>query len=202
MQHRLIAAGLTAALTVTGGGLAVAAQGGTSKPQRPAAVFQQRLADRLGISESRLRAATKQAATDTVGALRSGGRISAGRAAKLDRRITRAGTAGFATLGPVRRAAPARRAARAALAAALKLDPRQLGPELRSAGSPAKLIASRGADAATVRDAVRQAVRAALDKPVAAGRLTGEQADARATRVAARLTGDRPVGAGRAKPGG
>jgi hypothetical protein len=206
MKHRLIAvAGAGVALAATGGGLAVAAQSGkAAKPEPPAAVFRTHLADRLHVSESDLKAATKGAAEDTVDALQADGRLTADRASKLKARIEKSGTAGFATLAPVHRAAAAREAALKAMATALALDPRELLEALRSGDAPSKVIADHGGDVSAVRAAVTKALRDVLQKGVDAGRLTADQADDRAAKAAERLTGDQPLpaGRGRAKAGG
>jgi hypothetical protein len=148
----------------------------------PAATFQQRLAQRLGVSSDKLAAATRAAADDTVAQLRSDGRIDARRADALKRRIQRTGAAPFARLG--RPPAPGRGAALAAEAKALGIDRAALVRELRAGRSPADVIAAHGKDRAEVAAAVKAAVRAQLAK-----RLAADRADAIAQRVADRLTG-------------
>lgn len=191
MNHRILAVtGAVAALGAGGGAIAVAKN--ESKPA-PAATFQTKLAGELGVSSGKLKAATKAASTETVDALVKSGRLDAKRAAKIRARIAKTGAAPFAQLGPARKQGRLRRVALQAAAKELGVEPKALRGELKAGKTPAEVIEAAGKDPAAVKVAVRAAVRKALDKPVAGGRLTAAQADARATKIAERLTGDKPL---------
>jgi hypothetical protein len=156
---------------------AVGVDAATTHHAAPAQTFQQRLAKRLGVSPDTLRAATKAAAQDTVKELQQGGTLDADRAAKLQKRIAKTGTAPFARLG--RRVARGRVMALRAEAKALGVDRRTLVRELHSGKSPAAVIAAHGKEPADVA----KAIEAALAK----------RSDKLATRVAHRLTGTEPL---------
>src|SRR4051812_40248514 len=121
---------------------AVGVDAATKHDAAPAQTFQQRLAKRLGVSPDRLRAATKAAAQDTVKDLQQRGTLDAGRAAKLQQRIAKTGSAPFARLG--RRAARGRGIALRAEAKALGIDRRTLARELHAGKPPADVIAAHG----------------------------------------------------------
>jgi hypothetical protein len=193
MSRRLIAVlAAGGALAVGAGGAAVAASS-HQKVDSPAATFQENLAKRLGVSPDELLSDSKQAAVDTVDQLQKSGKLDSARAAKLKQRIARSGRAPFARLGAVQRRAPALRAGFKALADQLGTGPADLRKELRGGKTPADLIAKAGKDPATVKKAVQDAARTALDKQVQAGHLDSAKADQRAAKIAEGLTGDKSL---------
>lgn len=193
MNHKTLAvAGTLVATALTGGGLAVAQ---SAKPKRePApAVFQERLAAKLGVSETQLRAATKSASKETVTELRRDGRLDAKRAAGISKRIERTGAAPFALLGKAGGGGGLRRVAVKALAAELKVERSVLAKELKAGKAPATIISERGGDRERAQAAVRKAVRDRLEVRVKRGKMKAEKADQRAEKVAGRLTGSEPL---------
>jgi len=187
----LLAAGALSALAA-GAGVAGAASADKDKP-RPAAEFQSQLADELGVSDAKLRAASERAAKDTVAALRRSGAVDAAKAERLTKRAQAGRALPFTRLGKASRRGGVRRAGVGALATALATERRALAAELRRGKVPAELIEAAGQDRAKVAQAVREAVRRQLDRRVQAGRLPAERADARAEKAAARLTGEAPL---------
>jgi hypothetical protein len=191
MRNKLIVAALT------GGALAAGAAGVTAatshKAETPAKTFQENLAKRLGVSPDKLLSATKQAGVDTVDSLEKSGKIDKTRADRLRTRIARTGRAPFARLGGGQKRAPALRAGFKALADQLGVKPKDLREELRSGATPADAINKAGKDPDTVKKAVQDAARKALDKQVAAGHLDAAKADQRAAKIAEGLTGEKPL---------
>lgn len=177
-----LAAAVLVAATLGAARAAVAAE------PSPAA-FLDRLADALGLPRDRVEAAMKQAALGALEDAVRAGRVSAERAERIRQRIEQ----GRLWLGPHlgRGHGPwGRHAALGVIepvARLLGLTPRQLLDELRQGKTLAQVAAAHGKSRDEVKEALRAAARQRLDRAVAAGRLTPEQAQARLQALEERL---------------
>ncbi len=161
------------------------------------AAFRKAFAAALGVDESALAPAAKQAAIATIDAAAAAGELPQAAADRLKARIDAAATDGCALLaGRVGRIAAATGAGGAAGAAlgvvkdglgaaakALGVTPAELGAALRGGQTLKEVATTKGVPYDTVSAAVVAAVKADLDAAVAAGTIK----QAREDRVLARL---------------
>ena len=197
-----LAAGATV-LAVAAGGVALAQSTPTPTPSpgdKQAAVddFLNRFAAKLGVPRENVIQAAKDAAKESIDAAVSAGRLPPERAAELKRRIDERPLAGiFPGVGPGRSGGPRGAVDKGALvqaaASALGVTPEELTSALRQGRLLDDLAREKGKDPAAVRAAIRDAARRALQPAVDAGRLSAQEADARADAIA-REFGTRPLG--------
>jgi ribosomal protein S20 len=150
-------------------------------PAQACEEFRGAFAKALGVDESALTPAAKSAAKSVVDSAVSAGRITKARGDKLKERIDQADANGCGMLG--------RRVARIAgtigvirdgvkaAADALKLTPAQLGAKLRAGATLQQIASDAGVAYDTVTSAVLGAVKADLDKAVAAGTIRQQRED-------------------------
>ena len=186
---------LVAALTF---GSIAYAQGPTPQTptpnQSPFTQFWDNLARRLGITVETLKQAVRDAAKDSVGQAVTAGRLTQQQGDTLKQRIDQwqgnglpFGGRGF---GEGRRGAPIGPAMAHmgkvgldAAAQALGLQPKDLMDQLRQGQTLRQIAQAKHVDPATVQSAIVNAEKAEIDKAVAAGRLTAEQATRAKQRV-------------------
>jgi hypothetical protein len=143
--------------------------------------FRAAFAKELGVDESALTPAAKAAAKSVVDSAAAAGRITKARGEELKERIDQADANGCGLLG--------RRVARIAgtvgvirdgvkaAADALKLTPAQLTAKLRAGATLQQIAGDAGVPYDTVTSAVLGAVKADLDKAVAAGAIRQQRED-------------------------
>ena len=179
----------TSAVVVAAGSPAPATAGaaGTWATQA-CAEFRAAFAKELGVDESALAPAAKSAAKTVVDSAVAAGRITQARGDALKQKIDQADANGCGLLG--------RRVARLAgvlgvirdgvnaAADALHLTPAQLTAKLRAGATLQQIAADAGVPYDTVTSAVVGAVKADLDKAVAAGAIRQQRED----RILERLT--------------
>jgi ribosomal protein S20 len=190
-QPSPIAAAPSAGAAVTGG-----------KAAQFCADFRRAFAADLGVPESALAAAAKQAAISTIDAAVAAGRMKQAVGDRLKARIEAADASGCALLagrlGALRAGAAGSAAGAlgvvkdglAAAAHALGVTPAELAAQLRSGHTLKDLATTNGVPYATVSSDVVGAVKADLDKAVAAGTIK----QAREDRILARLQAALAVG--------
>jgi hypothetical protein len=172
-----------------------------AKAAAACAAFQKAFAANLGVDESALVPAAKQAADATIDAAVTAGTITRAAGDRLKARVDAADGGGCALLaGRIARmgaraagAAPGVKAALGiakdgltAAAKALGITPAELGARLRGGETLEDVAASKGVAYDTVSAAVVSAFKADLDAAVAAGTIK----QARADRVLARIKGN------------
>ena len=183
-QATPLAAAPTAAAPVTGG-----------KAAQFCADFRRAFAANLGVDESALAPAAKAAAISTIDAAVAAGRMTAAVGDRLKARIEAADANGCALLAgrPAARARAAGAAGAlgvvkdglAAASHALGMTPAELAAQLRAGHTLKDVATTKGVPYATVSSDIVAAVKADLDKAVAAGTIK----QARADRILARLQG-------------
>ena len=152
------------------------------------AEFRAAFAKELGVDPSALTPAAKSAAKTVVDSAVAAGRITKARGDKLKERIDQADANGCGLLG--RRVAGIAgtlgviRDGVKAAADALKLTPAQLTKKLRAGATLQQIASDAGIPYATVTSAVLGAVKADLDKAVAAGAIRQQ----RENRILERLS--------------
>ena len=171
--------------------------------------FRAAFAKALGVDESALTPAAKSAADSVVDSAVAAGRITKARGDKLKERIDQADANGCGLLG--------RRVARIAgtvgvirdgveaAADALKLTPAQLTAKLRAGATLQQVAGDAGVPYDTVTSAVLGAVKADLDKAVAAGAIHQQREDRILERLSKNLAEGRfrdPKAAGAGQPAG
>ena len=145
------------------------------------AEFRAAFAKELGVDPSALTPAAKSAAKTVVDSAVAAGRITKARGDKLKERIDQADANGCGLLG--RRVAGIAgtlgviRDGVKAAADALELTPAQLTAKLRAGASLQQIASDAGVPYATVTSAVLGAVKADLDKAVAAGAIRQQRED-------------------------
>lgn len=143
--------------------------------------FRAAFAKELGVDESALTPAAKSAAKSVVDSAVAGGRITKARGDKLKERIDQADADGCGLLGRrVTRIAGTLGVVRdgvEAAADALKLSPAQLTAKLRGGATLQQIATDAGVPYDTVTTAVLGAVKADLDKAVAAGAIRQQRED-------------------------
>ena len=145
------------------------------------AEFRAAFAKELGVDPSALAPAAKSAAKTVVDSAVAAGRITKARGDKLKERIDQADANGCGLLG--RRVAGIAgtlgviRDGVKAAADALELTPAQLTAKLRAGASLQQIASDAGVPYATVTSAVLGAVKADLDKAVAAGAIRQQRED-------------------------
>ncbi len=151
------------------------------------AEFRRAFAANLGVEESALAPAAKQAAISTIDAAVAVGRMTKAAGDRLKARIDKAAADGCALLaGRLGRAGAVVGAAKdglTAAAGALDMTPAELGAKLRGGKSLKEIAAATGVPYDTVSAAVLASVKADLDAAVAAGTIK----QARVDRILARL---------------
>jgi ribosomal protein S20 len=166
------------------------------------AEFRRAFAANLGVAESELAPAAKAAAIATIDAAVADGTLTVAAGDRLKARIEAADADGCALLagrigaGKVgtRPAAGAVRDGLIAAAKALGITPAELGGTLREGGTLKEVATAKSVPYATVTAAIVAAVKADLDRAVAAGTLR----QARADRILDRL--ERSLADGRLRP--
>jgi ribosomal protein S20 len=173
--------------------------------------FRRAFAANLGVDESALAPAAKQAAISTIDAAVAAGSIAKTAGDRLKARIEaadasgcallagrlgalRAGAAGSAALGVVKDGL-------AAAAHALGVTPTELAAQLRSGHTLKDLSTTKGVPYASVSSDVVGAVKADLDKAVAAGTIKQAREDRILARLQAALADGRLRAAGPLAPG-
>lgn len=190
-----VAAGvLVLALAMAGIGSAIVlAQGGTTTPtpakpgQELRESFWQALATRLNVTVDQLTQAFKDAAKDTVAKAQQEGKLTADQAQALNDKIDQAqGNVPFVPFFGHGRGFGGRGfglfpgkggAGLDAAATALGMSSQDLMTALRSGQTLAQLAQEKNVDPNTVKTAILNAEKAAVDQAVAAGRLTQAQGD-------------------------
>jgi hypothetical protein len=144
-------------------------------------MFRAAFAKELGVDESALTPAAKSAAKSVVDTAVAAGRITTARGDRLKERIDQADANGCGLLGRrVARIAGTLGVVRdgvTAAADALKLTPAQLRAKLRAGATLQQIATDAGVPYDTVTSAVLGAVKADLDKAVAAGTIRQERED-------------------------
>lgn len=191
----LVGALAVAVLTATAATAALAQTPGPKPTEKPRAERANELLDalasRLGKSREELRAAIVAAQKDLVAKALAEGRLTQEQANRLTQRIEQRGAEGMG-LGALRapkiaaRVAP-KIAATRELAQFLKLEPRELAQELRTGKSLAEVAQAKGKSRDDLKAFLTDRAKTRLDKLVADGRLTREQADARLKALTERL---------------
>ena len=171
------------------------------------AEFRAAFAKELGVDPSALAPAAKSAAKTVVDSAVAAGRITKARGDKLKERIDQADANGCGLLG--RRVAAIAgtlgviRDGVKAAADALELTPAQLTAKLRAGASLQQIASDAGVPYATVTSAVLGAVKADLDKAVAAGAIRQQREDRILERLSSTLAQGRfrdPAAATPAQP--
>ena len=171
------------------------------------AEFRAAFAKELGVDPSALTPAAKSAAKTVVDSAVAAGRITKARGDKLKERIDQADANGCGLLG--RRVAGIAgtlgviRDGVKAAADALELTPAQLTAKLRAGATLQQIASDAGIPYATVTSAVLGAVKADLDKAVAAGAIRQQREDRILERLSSNLAQGRfrdPAAATPAQP--
>jgi ribosomal protein S20 len=187
-----------------------AATGGTAAQY--CAAFRRAFAANLGVDESALAPAAKQAAISAIDAAVAAGTITKVAGDRLKARIDAAAASGCALLagrlgalraGAANSAAGALGVARDGLAAAaraLGTTPAELAAQLRAGHTLKDLATTKGVPYPTVSSDVVSAVRADLDRAVAAGTIKQAREDRIIARLQAALADGRLRAAGSLAP--
>ena len=157
-------------------------------PGEYCAAFRKAFAANLGVEESALAPAAKQAAIATIDQAVKDGKMKQAVADRLKARIDKADADGCKFLagrvGKVQAAVGAVKDAVTAAADALHITPAELGAQLKAGKSLKDVATDKGVPYAEVSAAVLKSVKADLDAAVAAGTIKQPRAD----RILERLT--------------
>ncbi len=152
------------------------------------AAFRKAFAANLGVDESALAPAAKQAAIATIDQAVKDGKLQPAAAARLKARIDKADAGGCkllaGRLGKAQAAVGAVKDAVTAAAGALHITPAELGAQLKAGKSLKDVATAKGVPYEDVTAAVLKSVKANLDAAVAAGTIKQPRAD----RILARVT--------------
>jgi len=164
-------------MAFAGGAYAATKEAGAN----PRQAFLDDVAQRLSVSPSQLSSALEGAFLDQLQAAVAGGRITQAQARAIEQHAHQSGSASlrpWQRLGQVRRRWPGAQVSGAMAAAAgyLGVSSTQLLEQLSAGKSLAQVAAARGKSVAGLKDAITAAVRARLDKLVAA-KLIGDASE-------------------------
>ena len=154
-------------------------------------VFTAKLAAALGIDQTKLTAAVKQAQLDTLDQAVQNGDLAQNQADEMRQRIQSGDPGGFGPFGgPQRggpggpgRGGPAMRVVDQAAADKLGMTLDELHTQLRAGKTLAELAQAKGLTVDELRAAMVAAAKKQLDQDVAAGKLTQAQADEQLQRL-------------------
>ena len=191
----MIGVAVLAAAAFAGGGAYAATQSNTD----PRQAFLNDLAKRLNVTPAQLRDALKGALLDRLDAAVKAGVITQAQANRIERRLESGAPVPF-FLGPRRFGLRGFglhangfgvRGTLGAAASYLGLSDAQLLSDLRSGQTLAQIAKARGKSVAGLQQAITAAIKARLDKAVAAGRITQAQENKILSRIGRGL--DRPL---------
>lgn len=172
------------ALAAGGGGAIAATQSGGDRE-----AFLADVAERLGVQQTELESALKEASIARVDAAVEAGRLTEEQAARIKERIEAGGgplVGGFG--GPPPHGPHVEpRAVHEAAATYLGMTERQLRAAHRSGTSLADLAKERGKSVGGLKEAMTAAAESALDQAVSAGRLTTEGRESLADGLSERI---------------
>jgi hypothetical protein len=192
---RFLIGGLAAALLTTTTATAVFAQTPAPTPtEKPRAErvdgWLEALAGRLGKTREELRAALVAAQKDMIARALAEGRLTQAQADRLNQRVDQLGGRGglrapqiAERVAKARARAAVRIAVTRELAQFLGLQPGELSQELRAGKSLAEVAQAKGKSRDEVKSFLTDQARTRLERAVANGRLTREQADAQLKRL-------------------
>jgi hypothetical protein len=182
----IVATAILAAAAFAGGAYAATQDSGTN----PRQALLNDAAKRLNVTPAQLQNALTGAFEDQLNAAVRAGRLTQAQANAIEQRIRNRAGAPLPFLPPAHRffLRPGPRGVLGAAATYLGLKPAQLLGQLSSGRTLAQIAKAHGKTAAGLNQAIGAAVKARLDKAVAAGRITRAQEQQLLSRLSAKLS--------------